>query len=147
MSLYIALALGTCIFALGFFGAMRYRPSDWRRTTGLVLLSKPIKKPARFGKLFGPYIRYRYEVGGESYEGDLYAFSASEATGSIEEVNQLLSSFPEGAQIQVWHRNNRPAESCLHPLSPYSRNQAWALMTGGALVNLVAILLFLAGRH
>lgn len=146
MSFVLALIIGTSLFAYGLWARQRFQPSRWASTTGVVILSKPTQVPSRYGKIFAPYVRYRYEVGGTEYSGDRYAFSAAEDRGNLDEVNQHLASYSEGTPIPIWHQTANPAVSCLKPFSSYSQSQALALIVAGTLVDLAAVLLLLAGR-
>ena len=86
-------------------------------------------------------VRYTYEVQGQHFFGDRYAYSRAEGLdGQVAVRGRLAQYYAPGTKIIVWHRIDRPNISMLHLHAARSRSQMWALVASGVLVAGVGML-------
>lgn len=137
MGIYIGILViflaGFVVLACGLYARWKYAPEKWQQSHAVVTHSEAMPRLAKT-PTYAPYIRYRYQVNGATYDGDTYAFSSAEDLGNLANTNKLLLPYAKGSTIHIWHQILNPSVSCIKLNSSYSRSQMSALIVGGILV-------------
>jgi hypothetical protein len=86
----------------------------WPAVQGVVIESTVAAK--REGRqLYRPVVRYRYEVGGERYEGSRIQWAASAAYRKYTRARRILDRYRSGQTIKVHYDPKRPGVAVLKP--------------------------------
>ncbi|MEN9437458.1 MAG: hypothetical protein RIR09_2113, partial [Pseudomonadota bacterium] len=64
-----------------------------------------------------------------------------EDRNGLSQVNKLLESYNVGRTIEIWHRIDSPAKSCIKLSSTYSCSQMHALIVAGAALLFIGLAL------
>jgi len=124
-------AIGAVLLFMGIRAKRHYSPQNWQTTKAIVTNSYAQRLPSGINALFTPHIEYTYSVGTHSFTGSIYAYSRSEDRNGLSQVNKMLESYTVGSTIEIWHRIDSPAESCIKLSSTYSSSQMHALIVAG----------------
>jgi hypothetical protein len=85
----------------------------WPRARGEVLEARSAwSSSPRSGTAYWPVIRYRYAVGGTTFEADRVSFRARYARA---EVERAIAEYPVGAAVAVRYRPGDPRTAVLEP--------------------------------
>lgn len=133
IGILVIFSAGVAVLACGMYARWKYAPEKWQQTHAEVIHSEAMPRLAET-PTYAPYIRYRYQVNGDTYDGDTYAYSSAEDLGNLEHTNKLLLPYARGSTIHIWHQILKPSVSCIKLNSSYSRSQMSALIVGGILV-------------
>jgi hypothetical protein len=87
---------------------LRYQPAE-----GTVLESRVTSSSDSDGTTYGYGIRYRYAVGGQSFEGDRYAFGAGKSSDGHGRASQLVRQHPVGSKLTVYYDPAKPQQSVI----------------------------------
>lgn len=134
-------AIGAALLFAGIRAKRHYSPSKWLTTSAIVTNSYAKRLPSGINALFTPHIEYTYSVGTHSFTGSTYAYSRSEDRNGLSQVNKLLESYNVGRTIEIWHRIDSPAKSCIKLSSTYSCSQMHALIVAGAALLFIGLAL------
>ncbi len=66
-------------------------------------------------KFFYPHLRYRYQVGGQTYQGERIAAGSPTGLSSRAEAEAVLAPYPVGRRVTVYYNPRNPAEAVLEP--------------------------------
>jgi hypothetical protein len=66
-------------------------------------------------QLYRPVVRYRYDVGGERYEGSRIQWAASAGYRKYTRARRILDSYRSGHAIKVHYDPKRPGVAVLKP--------------------------------
>lgn len=64
-------------------------------------------------RVWWPEVKYEYEVGGAQYAGDQIQSSGPVLTSTRSAVEEVLSRYPVGRQVQIYFNPEQPEESVL----------------------------------
>jgi hypothetical protein len=87
----------------------------WPKVEGLVLESAVAAIRDSGRQLYRPVIRYRYEVGGERYEGSRIKRSAVVEYRKYSRARAMLDKYRSGQRVAVHYDPKRPALAALQP--------------------------------
>ncbi|MEZ6187459.1 MAG: DUF3592 domain-containing protein [Planctomycetota bacterium] len=137
------------VFGVGFllYAVMdrgRARASvDWPSVPGRILVSEVEEAGHDIPRTYAPNVRYRYEVEGQTYEGDTLAF-ADNINRDEDYVLARIAPYPVGSQADVHYDPAHPETSVLEP---GVRQGSGILLIVGPFFALVGVLLgFVAPR-
>ena len=115
-------AIGYCLFCWAFVSFFDFRfggdfchqlhSRGFSSTPGTITHSEVTESHGRGGTTFGVDIRYHYEVGGNSYEGDRFRYGAGSSTGSGWAEN-AVHQHPVGSSTPVYYDPKNPGDSLL----------------------------------
>jgi hypothetical protein len=112
-------ALFWCLAILGldatlFFDLQNSLVSQrWPTTTARVLESRLDVRDADDGKLYRPFIRYRYRIDGALLNGQRYRWSYTNFTAR--DAQLALSQLPVGKNFTLYYNPNNPSQSVINP--------------------------------
>jgi hypothetical protein len=120
--LHFAAGFTICAIACGLILAGRLsirRSADsekWPAVDGVVLESAVAARRDEGRQRFQPVIRYRYEVGGERYEGSRIRWAAApEDFRKYTRARKLLDRYRLGSTVKVHYDPRRPGVAVLLP--------------------------------
>lgn len=87
---------------------LRYLPAE-----GTVLSSEVTSSSDSDGTTYGFGVRYRYTVGGQSFEGDRYAFGSGKASDGRGRARTLVKQHPVGSKLTVYYDPAKPQQSVI----------------------------------
>jgi len=118
--LQFAVGFALCALACGLILAGRLsirraaESEAWPAVDGIVIESTVAAK--REGRQrYRPVVRYRYEVGGERYEGSRIQWAASAGYRKYTRARRILDSYRSGHAIKVHYDPKRPGVAVLKP--------------------------------
>ena len=118
--LQFAVGFALCALACGLIlsGRLSIRRAAeseaWPAADGIVIESTVAAK--REGRQrYRPVVRYRYEVGGERYEGSRIQWAASGGYRKYTSARRILDSYRSGHAIKVHYDPKRPGVAVLKP--------------------------------
>jgi hypothetical protein len=129
--------LGTMCFPFAAFYAARLQwnvarscaSAGWPTVPGKVEQSRIAK--SRIAKSQGQWaafyrlaLAYRYEVGGQEYEGDTVQFGPRRVTAQ-DLIERLADKYPAGAQVTVHYDPDDPATAVLETSDEMARQNQW----------------------
>ena len=86
IGILVIFSAGFAVLACGLYARWKYTPEKWQQAHAVVIHSEAIPRLAKT-PTYAPYIRYRYQVNGGTYDGDTYAYSSAEDLGNLENTN------------------------------------------------------------
>ena len=112
---FVLCALACGLILAGRLSIRRAAESEaWPAVEGVVIESTVAAK--REGRqLYRPVVRYRYEVGGERYEGSRIQWAASAGYRKYTRARRILDSYRSGHTIKVHYDPSAPASRCSSP--------------------------------
>jgi hypothetical protein len=109
-------ALACGLILVGHVSIRRAADSEkWPAVEGTVLDSAVAADRDGGRQRFQPVVRYRYEVGGERYEGSRIRWAASEGYRKYTRARRVLDKYRSGAAITVHYDPRRPGVAVLKP--------------------------------
>ncbi|MCX7009648.1 MAG: DUF3592 domain-containing protein [Kiritimatiellaeota bacterium] len=87
---------------------LRYQSAE-----GTVLESRVTSSQSDGSTTYGFGIRYRYTVGGQSFEGDRYAFGSGSSSDGHGRASQLVKQHPIGSKLTVYYDPAKPQQSVI----------------------------------
>jgi hypothetical protein len=87
----------------------------WPKVEGLMLESAVAAVRDGGRQRYRPVVRYRYEVGGERYEGNLIQWSAVVEFRKYSRARAMLDKYRSGSPVAVHYDPERPAIAVLQP--------------------------------
>ena len=108
-------ALASGLILAGRLSIRRAAESEaWPAVDGIIIESTVAAK--REGRqLYRPMVRYRYEVGGECYEGSRIQWAAREGFRKYTRARRMLDRYRAGSAIKVHYDPSRPGMAVLQP--------------------------------
>ncbi len=108
-------ALASGLILVGRLSIRRAAESEaWPAVEGVVIESTVAAR--REGRqLYRPMVRYRYEVGGERYEGSRIQWAASAGYRKYTRARRVLDGYRSGHAIKVHYDPKRPGVAVLKP--------------------------------
>lgn len=142
-----ALILGGLYYAwLGLQLNRRLAASaQWPSVPGVIVHSEAKRRltapgaPIRDSHMYHPLIRYRYEVGGQSYENDVVELGGR-LRRTRRRMQQQVAQYPRGAEVAVYYDPRDPARACLLREGP----GGWMKIVAGAVFAVLGCWLYLA---
>jgi len=112
---FMLCALASGLILAGRLSIRRTAESEaWPAVDGIIIESTVAAK--REGRqLYRPMVRYRYEVGGECYEGSRIQSAASTGYRKYTRARRILDSYRSGHAIKVHYDPKRPGVAVLKP--------------------------------
>jgi hypothetical protein len=105
----LSLLTGTALVALSLWLRSRSRQClQWPRVNGQVIESRVDDAHLEMTK---PVLRYRYQVGNQSYVGFRVAFSGYGVSRSA--MDQLIKPYPQGSAVSVYYNPRDPSSAVL----------------------------------
>ena len=102
---------------VGFVVYSFWRAADaqlrYQSTEGVVLESRVTSGSDSDGTTYGYGIRYRYTVGGQSFESDRYAFGSGSSSDGHSRASQLVRQHPVGSKLTVYYDPAKPQEAVI----------------------------------
>ncbi len=91
-----------------------------------------VKRGVRHGhkSVYVPHLKYRYEVGGKSYENDRISFAPQ--GGKRKDARLALAHYAEQSSVQVYYDPDNPQFAVL---KPESRLAGWQIISLGGLIG------------
>jgi hypothetical protein len=87
----------------------------WPKVEGVVLDSAVVAIRDGGRQLYRPVLRYRYEVGGERYEGSRIKWSAILEFRKFSRARAMLDAYRSGQKVAVHYNPKRPGIAVLQP--------------------------------
>ena len=120
--LFLQFAVGfvLCSLACGLILAGRLsirRPAEseaWPAVEG-VIIESTVAAQREGRQVYRPIVRYRYEVGGERYEGSRIQWAAAAGYRKYTRARRVLDSYRSGSTIKVHYDPQRPGVAVLKP--------------------------------
>ena len=119
--LQFAVGFALCALACGLILAGRLsirraaESEAWPAVEGVVIEST-VAAQREGRQLYRPMVRYRYEVGGERYEGSRIQWAAASAGyRKYTRARRILDSYRSGHAIKVHYDPKRPGVAVLNP--------------------------------
>ena len=148
--LQFAVGFALCALACGLILAGRLsirraaESEAWPAVDGIVIESTVAAK--REGRQrYRPVVRYRYEVGGERYEGSRIQWAASAGYRKYTRARRILDSYRSGHVIKVHYDPKRPGVAVLLPGSATLLRPMHLVVCTAAVYALFTIGLAVAG--
>jgi hypothetical protein len=126
--------LGSMCFPVAAFLAARRRWFEarardavaWPTVAGKVEGSRIEKMAAQYGTKYRLALAYRYQVGGQDYEGDRVEFGPRRV-GSEELIERLADKYLAGADVTVHYDPDDPATAVLETSEEMARQNQWVV--------------------
>jgi len=141
--------LGTMCFPFAAYFAVRRRWNEararasvaWPTVPGKVERSKvETRQTARSGTFYRLALVYRYEVGGQDYEGDTVEFGPRFVSDQ-DFIEDLAAKYPVGTPVTVHYDPDAPGDSVLETSDEMARQnmwQVWLLLGAPIVFSIVA---------
>jgi uncharacterized protein DUF3592 len=123
LGLQLAVAAVLTVLVGGFIlasrlSSLRAAASEaWPKVEGVVI-ETAIETSRRGRQLYCPVVRYRYEVGGERYEGSRIRLTADEGFRKYTRARKVLDSYRAGGTVAVHYDPSEPGVAVLQPSRP-----------------------------
>jgi|SRR5579862_6309232 hypothetical protein len=119
--------LGAFFYAQSRWNVARARASRrWPTVPGTVLADEVERRQGPFLMFYKLMLRYRYEVGGNSYEGDRIQFGPARVTAK-QLIEMLAEKYPPGAQVNVHYDPNDPSTAVLETSEEMAQQNRWRI--------------------
>lgn len=133
---WFLLVLGFVLFSVGVVCLQSKEGSAfWSSVSGEVIASRTVIQSDEKGSVYIPIIRYRYDVRGQTFEGDRVTFSQSFSGTTEKAAEEILSRYPAGDSVRVFYNSINPKAAVL------VRDRS----VGGWLLLVIGFLSLLAG--
>ena len=120
--LFLRFAVGFALCALACWLILAGRPSIWRAAESEawpavegVVIESTVTAQREGRQLYRPVVRYRYEVGGERYEGSRIQWAGSAGYRKYTRARRILDSYRSGHAIKVHYDPKSPGVAVLKP--------------------------------
>jgi hypothetical protein len=90
----------------------RHARQSFAQTQGVIVCSEIVRNQGSDGPTYSAEIQYRFEVGGRSFEGDRYAYTAW-SSSDRGHARKIVERHPVGSGVVVHYDPADPAESVL----------------------------------
>jgi len=97
---------------IGYGFYRTYQAQSYLETTGVVTKSEVKRRRSSNGSSYHPDIEFRYEVDGQAFEGDQYAYGVFGTSGGSL-AWKAVRKFPEGKQVPVYYHPTDPTDAIL----------------------------------
>jgi len=123
-------AAGAVALGHGFVNLSRAVDSEqWPLASGEVLESV-VATEWSDGKMYYPAVRYRYSVGGKSYEAERVRFGGPLKASWRSSAEAVVARYQKGRQVRVRYSPSHPELAVLEPGASW---YIWFILLGGAL--------------
>jgi hypothetical protein len=132
----VAFALAFGLFLAGWLSVRRNAGKEiWPAVEGVVVESTvDAQRDGR--QLYRPVVRYRYEVGGERFEGSRIQWAASAGYRKYTRARKILDSYRPGRLVKVHYDPLRPGVAVLRPGRPLALRPMLVIAPTAAMVAL-----------
>ena len=141
LTLQFAVGFALCALAGGLIlaGGLSIRRNAnkeiWPAVEGVVIESTvDAQRDGR--QLYRPVVRYRYEVGGERFEGSRIQWAASAGYRRYTRARKVLDSYRPGRAVKVHYDPLRPGIAVLRPGRPLALKPMLVIAPTAAMVAL-----------
>jgi hypothetical protein len=118
---------GAFFYAQSRWNMARARASrDWPTVKGVVQADEVEQRQSSFYVFYKLALRYRYEVGGTSYDGDRVQFGPARVTAR-ELIETLAAKYPPGAQVNIHYDPNAPSMAVLETSDEMAQQDRWRI--------------------
>jgi hypothetical protein len=98
----------------------------WPTVPGVVETSKVEERWSKSGTFYKLALSYRYDVDGNSYEGDTVEFGPARVTAQ-ELIEGLAQKYPAGQKVTVHYDPDDPATAVLETSDEMARQNQWQI--------------------
>jgi hypothetical protein len=147
----LAAALALCAIACGLVLVTRVSVSrvtasrDWPSVPGVVIETAVAAGSDGRRQRFRPVVRYRYEVGGERFEGSRIRWGALLGFRKFTRARRLLDGYAAGSRVAVYHHPLRPSLAVLEPSAAAGIRPALLIAPAAAFCMLFVVGSVIAG--
>jgi hypothetical protein len=119
--------LGAFFYAQSRWNLARARASRrWPTVPGVVQADEVERRQGSFFMFYKLALRYRYEVGGISYDGDRVQFGPARVAAR-ELIAKLATKYPPGARVIVHYDPNDPSAALLETSDEMAQQNRWRI--------------------
>lgn len=119
--------VGAFYYAQSRWNLARARAScRWPTVAGVVEADEVERRRGSMAVFYKLALRYRYEVGGTSYEGHRVQFGPARVTAK-ELIETLATKYPAGTKVDVHYDPNDPATAVIEPSGEMAQQNRWRI--------------------
>ena len=144
----LAIAMGSACLAWAQRTAAKIRASaGWPTVQGVVTRARVERQETRqrgggYTYHYDADVRYRYAVGGRTYDSDTFVFGVSHSFPDSAAAQAEVDRYPPGRPVRVFYDPRDPAEGCLVPGDAPETLALLAWMSAGLVLGGLALVGF-----
>jgi len=143
---FVLCSLACALILAGRLSIRRTAESEaWPAVEG-VIIESTVASQREGRQLYRPVVRYRYEVGGERYEGSRIQWAASTGYRKYTRARRVLDSYRSGHAIKVHYDPKRPGVAVLKPGHAMGLRPMLVLAPTAAMYTLFVVSTVLVGH-